>query len=349
MHMKFLISIIVLIASLIVILLFITKLKPEESIDKTTCRASVDARHIFNINILSEQGRENIPLNCKTEKICISKSGENCDALGFLPSKNNDVGKKKIGVLIDTSTKQVVLETIAEKLYDCHYIMGEGKKNFLPHDFSEENNYCLICSRITLDKEARKEAGEISYIELYQFLQQKKTSKGISYLEYIYNKKTVSEMIPILKSLMETINDENGEGTVKSIDDFKLNLEYQHGNAIIAQQTAESTMNEWLGAGGIAGGTIVILGSIAAAPFTGGLSLTPLIVGAVAIGTGSITYNVDLGGTIIGDKNKILLGSGPILISKTPHEESYAHPTLYSYNSEVLKSLGCTEFELAPS
>ena len=344
-----LVAIIIIVASLIVLFLFFDRLETTENIDKQACRTSVEARAAFNLGNLFEPGRKVIPLNCKTEKICISDSGENCDAVGFRETEKNPIKEIKIE---NSDAKIVVLDTISESLLDCHSMLGEGKLDFLPSGWSSRN-YCLICSRIALDEETRNNIGEISYMQLYQHLQQKQTPKEQSYLEFIYGARSALEMANILENMKEQINEETGKQTVSSIEEFKLDLKHENGNAIIVQMSPKGNWNEWISyISGSAGavGAVIVVGAVIAAPFTLGGSTALIGVGVALIGGGvsAATGIPDWGGTVLDGEDRILLGSGPIIAIETPNTAKYALPTLYNYNVEVLQGLNCNEFELAP-
>jgi len=339
-----LVALIIIAASLIVLFLFFDRLETTENIDKQACRTSVEARAAFNLGNLFEPGRKVIPLNCKTEKICISDSGENCDAVGFRETEKNPIKEIKIE---NADAKIVVLDTISESLLDCHSMLGEGKLDFLPSGWSSRN-YCLICSRIALEEETRNNIGEISYMQLYQHLQQKQTPKEQSYLEFIYEARSALEMADILENMKEQINEETGKQTVSSIEEFKLDLKHENGNAIIVQMSPKGTWNEWIGLTSGAAGAVTVLGAVIVAPFTGGISLGAIGVGVSLIAGGSLTGIPDWGGTALDSEEGILLGSGPIIFTETPNSAKYGRPTLYNYNVEVLQGLNCNEFELAP-
>lgn len=340
--MKYIVAIILLVITLGVIFSLFYFLNLGGSIDKEACRASVIARSAFNFGDIIQPGPDFFPLNCKTEKICISYSGKRCDAAGFKPSSNNKITKYNVGSA--TSLRPEILDKIAESMYDCHWMLGEGKLDFLPGR-ATSRNYCLICSRIALDDRARETVADISYVQLYQYLQQKKTPSGMSYLEFIYGAKSASEMAPVLENMLVQINEQVGKDTITSINDFKIDLDFKHGNAIIVQMSPKGTWDDWVDVFAKTGGSILVVGAVIASPFTGGLSLTTIGIGGALIVSGEIVDRA--GGTLVGDENKILVGSGPIIFTTTPHGAKYGFPTLYSYNVDVLQSIGCTSFEVA--
>jgi len=96
--------------------------------------------------------KETVPLKCKTEKICLTMSGDDCEEFGV--SKIKPVTKVRLSSDI-ARAKDKIKETVATALFDCHSMLGEGKLNFKSPEVGE-SNYCLICSRLVLDKEAKE-------------------------------------------------------------------------------------------------------------------------------------------------------------------------------------------------
>lgn len=350
----FFISIVGVIIALVILIYFISILDLGETIDNEGCHASVVARSTLNLGKLVEAGRDHIPLNCRTEKICISGSGKNCeDATEFQKSKNNPVEKVKIG----NDPEEIVLNTIAESLYDCHSMYGEGKLNFMPSP-KWSHNYCIVCSRIALDEEARVKVGDISYAALYRHLQQKKTLQGQSYLEYLYGFKSYEESRTFLEGMQKDINEAGGKNV--KFEDFKIDLMNEQGSAILIQIAPENNWRNIFGAGAATTGGLAVIGGVVAivtAPVSVPVFL--VIAGGSALIIGGTGLAIEGGGgSALDDKDYLNLNkakgsidlySGPVVPTKVPGTETvYARPTLYTYNSEVLKGLNCDSFEVVP-
>ncbi len=139
----FLVGVVLIILALAIILFFYGKLHDAFDIKREACRDSVLMRSTFNYNAL-EVGRKTIPLKCETNKVCFYKDKKLCDELS---SRENDKSVKYIQV----SNKEEVIKEIAGMVYDCHWMFGEGKANFMPTR-DRETDYCLICARFAFDK-----------------------------------------------------------------------------------------------------------------------------------------------------------------------------------------------------
>ncbi|MEM4215138.1 MAG: hypothetical protein QW484_02120 [Candidatus Pacearchaeota archaeon] len=153
-----LIGIIIVLLIAAIIFFFLKALPYKETVDKEACRNSVILR---NNAILrgEEMLPETIPLNCKTQEITIS-------------STNEDFIKREI----------------ANAMYDCWWMLGEGKMQFWSESTWKEFGLanvkasCVICSIIKFDKSVKAKNLKLdvaSYME-----QTKIPNKNITYLEY---------------------------------------------------------------------------------------------------------------------------------------------------------------------
>ncbi len=155
-----LITIIILLASAAIVLLFLKAFPFSETIDKEACRTSVALRneaYLRGENILPEI----VPLKCKTEEITIT-----------------------------TENEELIKRNLANAMYDCWWMMGEGKmqpfaestwRNF---GFEGAQSACVICSTIEFDKGSKNKK-----IDLLPYLVTSKIPlKDITYFEYFTDK-----------------------------------------------------------------------------------------------------------------------------------------------------------------
>jgi|GEM_PF-1202557 len=144
------------------ILLFLFKAFPfQQTIDTEACRQSVLLRSQAIAGLQPGQ-LLGIPLNCKTKEITISSTNE-----------------------------EFIKREIANAMYDCWWMLGEGKMQFWSESAWKEfaipgagvvKSSCVICSTIRFDekvKEKKLSLDMATYIE-----QTKVPSKNITYLEY---------------------------------------------------------------------------------------------------------------------------------------------------------------------
>ena len=313
---KFLIGIVILVISFAVILLFWSSFNWSGSIDKEACHQSVIYRATFNTDIL-EPGRENIPLKCKTEKLCLTASGDKCEAILGEASKNNPITKVSI------DDKKEVMDSMADSLFDCHSMLGEGKLNFMPHDFATSSSYCLMCSRVVLDAEAKDKVNDISYIEFYKHLEEKRTPSGQSYLSYIYGVRNAGDLNPFFEEALDKLpQDEKNERGIVTISDLKIDIDSEKGNAILVNietpgEFASLAKSALIGA--------AVTTGIIALPFTGG--------------TSSVLIALAAGGSATG-----------VLYKMENPEQNYDYypPWIYPYDLNDLNGIGCSSFEIAP-
>jgi len=296
---KYLVSLIVLIASFVVILFVWYQFKWTGGVDKTSCHNSIVLRSSFNFKS-EELGKKVIPLRCKTEKICLTMSGKECSEFGT-SSKRSSV------TIVKVKDKDDVVNAIADAIYDCHSMLGEGKLDFMNHRLNDVKS-CLICARFALDEEAKNRLREISYLELYEFMERKQTSSGKNYLDYIYgvrNKENMGFILDrIIKEQKLEIQKEN----------LKINLVGE--NAIVAGIIEKGNLMNWVS---IIGGVGVV------AVLTGGIAGASIATFAGA-GTAGIIYTEVF----------------------PNEEYRYIPPFVYPYDFSTLKQMDCNSFETAP-
>ncbi|MBT4135385.1 hypothetical protein HOD75_02410 [archaeon] len=314
---KFFIAVLVLVISLAVILLLYYGIDWSSNSDKKICHQSIVLRSSVTLGDLPTQ--EIVPLNCKTEKICLNR-GDKCSEFGF----EEKIRREKISSNEDKA-KEDVLELFANELYDCHDTVGRGLLQFMPKTWSS-NSYCLMCSRIALDEESKELVKEITYLELYAYMKNKKVD-GVSLLERTYGIKRLDDMEEALNVALE-INNKKTNTQLESIEDFKIDLTQE--NAIVVQMSPDNVWKKYTaGTLGAVGGGALVVGGIVAAPFSLGssLSLTAVGIGVVAGGaTGGVIYSSNF----------------------AEDDSRYVYPTVYPYTIESLRGLECSSFETAP-
>jgi hypothetical protein len=248
---------IVLIVSFAVILFLLLRLNLGKTTDQEACHNSVATRGAGILPTTS------IPLNCKTQYICISKDGS-CESM-----TSPQIEKAK--------TKTEVYSLLANHMADCWWMFGEGKLNYVGKDFTPEL-YCSICSQVSFDNSIDFFSNnEIDKKEFYTYLSNTNLSgKDTSYLEYL-----------------------NGFQNSKKIEESLKQPSYGFGKISLAKQQfilmgiySKVGLEKWggAGAGGFVVGTIVI--SVIA---TGGAAIPAYIILAAAAAGGGTGY---LAGTI---------------------------------------------------
>ena len=127
-------------------LLFLSGFKPYEQVDKKICAESV----VYKATVPEVGGVKavNIPLSCKTEKICFASSvldsplkWDNCDD----SYQGEEYDTIRIGGSVEERNKEIN-RVIAEKMAECWNMMSEGKLNIYSRGVYTEK-YCNICTR----------------------------------------------------------------------------------------------------------------------------------------------------------------------------------------------------------
>ncbi|MBU3907000.1 MAG: hypothetical protein KKA64_01985 [Nanoarchaeota archaeon] len=319
MSSTMLVTIILLIIGFVIILWFWYQLNPTGKIDQETCHESVLFRSTFNLGPF-EPGRNIIPLKCKTEKICF---GENCE--GMIPTKESVVNQVDLNK-DNQKAKEQILETIANAMYDCHSMLGEGKLAFMPKTTFTEN-YCIICSRFEFDKETQKQVDSITYKEFYDYLLKKKTPDGKSYLEYLYPGVTSEQVV---QDHFEKVKQED-ELSELTLENWKMNTNYEDGYAIVSQIQPGTT---WFGKSLTFGAALAGIGlTVGGVALTGTGVLSPIGILIIKVG---VTTTVVSTSAVYWYSH-----SGNGNFKQSP-------PSIFPYDQKSLTALNCNSFENAP-
>ena len=161
LSMQFIIIMIILVVSFAVILGFYYAFDWTGEIDKQACHQSV----IYKATVpdLLEKKVVELPLNCKTEKICITSSREgNCDD-DYLGEEYETIRLKGDRTEWDGEINKI----LRDKLYECWWMMGQGQVQLYSRDFLQKK-ICTICTRIVFDREIQEDRekvrGLLSYL-----------------------------------------------------------------------------------------------------------------------------------------------------------------------------------------
>lgn len=305
------ITLTVLILSFAIILFFWYQINWQGNVDRETCHASVVLRASATLGKF-DAAKASIPLKCKTEEWCLTSGffGSDCSNLG------KDYNKERV------TSKEEVLDFMAEEMYSWHKILGEGKINYMERKTLNEN-YCILGTILSIDQKARDslEGESITFFEIYENLERKKTPEGTSYLQEMYGVKGVDD-------LFRGYPDDFSQKLTTSMD---LNKNY----ILLTQLSNEGYFNTHL-ISYAAAGVVALVGGLAvvAAIPSGGSSLAVaavIIGGTLKVATATaITYGVTFYGA-----------------SPDPSEKfTYSPPQWILFDSdhpEILESFKCDE------
>jgi len=323
-----LVGIIILIISFVIILFVLLSFDWGATIDRDACHESVVYRSLKAKFI---EASEVLPLHCKTEKICLSMSGEDCKEL--VSTDDNKVRKIKLSNNKEQA-KEEVKDEIADAMANCHWMLGEGKLDFMPHHSTRWENrtrYGLICSRIVFDDKSKEEIEKIPYREMYSYLAKKKNKDGQSYLEYLYpGWKNPSDSIKLFEQFRAENEQEREDLMNFAFNNWAIYPNRERGYGVVAIMAPYTQTGELIAGVGTAVG--IAAGVTALAFFTGGTGL----VAAVLLGSGGT-----LGAASI-------FAGGAVFWYNYDDRYYYAPPTLYPFNISELKEMQVYNFDIAP-
>ena len=181
------------IVGLTIVLIFFFYLWSSNEIENTAlCHNSVVLRGSA-ATVLPEGGQSYVPLNCKTEKICIR--GKKL----FEKGKCEEFENLKDVRYIDVSSVKEIEKVIADEIIECWNMMGKGKLSlfsdfWVSQGLGQAYSTCMICSRIAFDEETLAEKGiNPSKRDVLGYMKSHYIPNGnISYYEYLGGKSSVS-------------------------------------------------------------------------------------------------------------------------------------------------------------
>ncbi len=188
-------TLILAIAAFIVVAVFTGLLfKDKSQATDEVCRISVLTRATSPIESLNA----NIPLKCRTKKICISKSGREGSCEEFIGEEN--VRYVKLNEKSDKDNARMIDREYADAMYQCWAMMGQGKLNIFTGSkqsaktklflkdileiSQQKHSTCIICSRVVLADDVSEEIrGKINVNE-YMKTNGSLPNSELSYLGY---------------------------------------------------------------------------------------------------------------------------------------------------------------------
>ena len=166
-----LVTIIILIASFVIVLFLFYRLNLGETTDKEICRNSV---------VLQEQASlTSGGLDCRTNYLCIS-GGDKCTEISQTSEINVDASKSV------EETKDQVFKALADEMSDCWWQFGEGKINYGSKSPIEGTTQYAICSIVFFDDKIYEKFSEVNYRDFYDYLKTAKKTESQTYLQYLY-------------------------------------------------------------------------------------------------------------------------------------------------------------------
>jgi len=175
------VMLIILITSFAVILFFLFRLNLGEVSNKEICHNSV---------VLKGKSPVSGNLDCRTNYLCISSGGK-CERIN--PTQTIEV---------DLTDETQVLKAIADEMVDCWWMFGEGKVNYEGADW--KGYHCAVCSIVEFDKNIEV---DISYDDLFEFLEKNKTDESQTYLKYLFGVFKSSDFVDKSDYLKENYDD----------------------------------------------------------------------------------------------------------------------------------------------
>lgn len=265
------VAIVLAVFGFVVVMIFVVGFDFAGDSDRELCRLSVLSRGSTPV-----KGTESlIPLNCVTEKICLtSDKGEKCEKY-FAGEENVEV------IVLDddeNEAREKIEEVSANAMYDCWTMMGEGRIDLFGdiaerYGLAKIDSSCVICSRIAVDESVSQNILDTLNINGYMRTHQVPgrsetylqafTDRGVS--AYAQFDEDEAEKNLRLLSEGKTLEDDGDEVKIKdsggniatgNLNDAPEDQEKTREMAFVFMQIKSVTPGEVLGNMGRAGGTI---------------------------------------------------------------------------------------------
>ena len=217
-------------------------------------------------------GKDTIQLKCKTQDVCLSMGGD-CGV------------NRRDMVNVKVSDENELTKEMANLLWDCWWMMGEGKVDYMPAKIGFGDAYCSICYKVYFDEKIQEKyklengEGGISYKKVFDYMKANKIpDKDETYLFSIYK---FNSMDPVHDALLK-----------KEIDIYTYKLDPKKEYVVMTAITEGSWGAETIGtAAGAVGGAII--GSVWGGPLgtVGGWKGGAIAGGLVGLWIGSKTEN----------------------------------------------------------
>jgi len=307
------IKVILIMLGLTVILFLIWQINWKGTIDRETCHQSVIFKATVPEDTIIHTGQKivDLPLRCETEKICISKNSllaGNCgDELGSNFKTERVSGTKE-------QKEQQIKEIIANSIYDCWSVMGEGKLQIFSRgvDSFSDSKTGVICARIAFDEDLKKEIENVDGMNEY-LIKTKVPYSDLTYHQYLTNSRQSPAYTPDMK-----VND-------------KFNTQGQ--KAVIYLEVGNSALPDLMS----------VWGSVAAAASAGAIigSVVPIpLVGTAAGAVGGAAAGAVIGyvsgGVVKEEVDKFL---------NENKASTYGVYLFIEYNKETINDLEVEDFE----
>ena len=126
-------------------------------------------------------GNKIVPVQCSTEKICITSKGNECEQ--FIGEEN--VRNVRINSNKPDEAREIIERESANAMFDCWSMTGEGKIDIFDStdsivDLAKPK--CIVCSRVAISEEVDENI--LEEIDLNKYLAEKKVpGSSLTYLQ----------------------------------------------------------------------------------------------------------------------------------------------------------------------
>ena len=154
----------------LILIWFVVRIGIDNEAETQVCHLSVITRATA-----LEAAQQFVPLHCTTQKVCLKEGAGTCET-SFAGEHIREI---KVDKRTDeTGTREAIRAveaTLAEEMYSCWSMMGEGKLDLFQSlqkktGLESVKSTCVICSRVAIDVAAGREAQILREVNLPAYL-----------------------------------------------------------------------------------------------------------------------------------------------------------------------------------
>src|SRR3989344_6499740 len=168
----------------LILLWFVVRVGIPDDAETQACHLSVITRATA-----PESAQQFVPLHCTTQKLCV-KDGKGACTLSFAGERIKEVKvESRADEMGNREATRTVEGTLAEEMYSCWKMMGEGKLDLFQSldqkaGLAPVKSTCVICSRVALDVANERRQQILNAVDLPAYLKSHTIPSGdVTYLQ----------------------------------------------------------------------------------------------------------------------------------------------------------------------
>ncbi len=179
-----LVTIIILIASFVIILFLLYRLNLGQTSNSEICHNSVVLK--------AQSSVTSGALDCTTDYLCVS-GGDKCTSISQTMQTSIDTSQPP------SKIENQTFQAIADEMSNCWAEFGEGKIDYASASTLQQTS-CSVCAITAFDDKVQKAMKGATYRDFYNYLRVTPKTSSQTYLQYLYGTNTLNGLGNLTKS-----------------------------------------------------------------------------------------------------------------------------------------------------